>query len=151
MITKVISGGQTGIDEMGLSVAYELGITTGGTAPKGWRTEKGQNLELRDKYSLKESRSSSYEPRTEDNVEDSDGTVLFGDMGSPGSKLTIHLLKKYKKPYIENPTAEQLDQFIKDNYIYVLNVAGNRGSKTPTHLLLKYADILLKALKNNIL
>ena len=35
MIKKVISGGQTGIDKMGLMIAAILKIETGGTAPKG--------------------------------------------------------------------------------------------------------------------
>ena len=33
-VTKIISGGQTGVDTIGLQVAKELGIETGGTAPK---------------------------------------------------------------------------------------------------------------------
>ena len=40
-ITKVISGGQTGVDTIGLQVAKELGIETGGTAPKGFLRETG--------------------------------------------------------------------------------------------------------------
>jgi len=36
MVEKVISGGQTGVDRMGLEVAKELGIPTGGTAPPNY-------------------------------------------------------------------------------------------------------------------
>jgi Circularly permutated YpsA SLOG family len=38
MNLKIISGGQTGIDLMGLEVARELGLPTGGSAPKSFGT-----------------------------------------------------------------------------------------------------------------
>lgn len=127
-VTKVISGGQTGADRIGLEVAKELGIPTGGIAPKGYRTEDGSDASLRD-FGLLPSSSSNYADRTEQNVLNSDGTVLFGDMTSAGSKQTIAFLKKYSKPYIENPTSSELVDFLAHNYIRTLNVAGNRGSK----------------------
>ena len=40
-VPKIISGGQTGIDRMALELARELGLGTGGTAPKGYTTESG--------------------------------------------------------------------------------------------------------------
>jgi hypothetical protein len=40
---KVISGGQTGADLTGLEEAHKRGIPTGGTVPKGCRTESGSN------------------------------------------------------------------------------------------------------------
>ena len=43
---KIISGGQTGIDRMGLEVARELGLPTGGTAPKSYWTENGADPSL---------------------------------------------------------------------------------------------------------
>ena len=46
MIEKIISGGQTGIDQLALEIAIELGIETGGTAPPNFMTEDGVNLEL---------------------------------------------------------------------------------------------------------
>ena len=41
MIGKIISGGQTGVDQAALRAAKACGIPTGGWAPKGWRTEDG--------------------------------------------------------------------------------------------------------------
>jgi len=35
MITKIISGGQAGVDQAALEIATELGISTGGWCPKG--------------------------------------------------------------------------------------------------------------------
>jgi hypothetical protein len=45
-LLKIISGGQTSIDRMGLEVARELGLSTGGTAAKGYLTEKGADPSL---------------------------------------------------------------------------------------------------------
>lgn len=128
MVKKVISGGQTGADRIGLEIAKELGIETGGTAPKYFKTENGSDKSLKD-FGLVEDDSSDYNPRTEKNIIDSDGTVIFGNTKSAGSKLTIQLLKKHTKKYIENPTIEKLKEFIIENNIEVLNVAGNRASK----------------------
>ena len=54
MVTKIISGGQTGADMAGLVVAKEFGIETGGTAPIGWATEEGSKQELLESYGLVE-------------------------------------------------------------------------------------------------
>lgn len=147
-IAKVISGGQTGGDIGGLKGAKAAGIPTGGTAPRTYRTENGRNVELRDVYGLKESDYSAYPPRTEQNVIDSDFTVVFGNPNSRGCALTRKFCKKHDKPcfIIEfskmNEVEELHDvdavavaiQIIKDDLSYidkdelVLNVAGNRES-----------------------
>ena len=145
VVARVISGGQTGADRLGLEVAKELGIETGGVAPKGYKTEKGSDSSLKD-FGLTEDPSSSYNPRTEQNVKSSDATVIFGDVNSAGSKLTVSLLKKNNKPYIINPTAEQLSTFLKDNKVKVLNVAGNRGSKLSPSQIEEYKNTLRIAL-----
>ena len=44
MITKVVSGGQTGVDRAALDVAREQGIPSGGWCPKGRRAEDGSIL-----------------------------------------------------------------------------------------------------------
>lgn len=127
MLTKVISGGQTGVDRLGLDAAKEAGIETGGMAPRNYRTERGSDLSLKD-YGLTESISYGYTIRTRYNAIISDGTVLFGNLSSPGSLQTIQVCKKFNKPYLENPTCQQLVDWIQENRIYTLNVAGNRSS-----------------------
>lgn len=69
--------------------------------------------------------------RTAKNVKYSDGTVLFGNTSSPGSRLTIRLCKQYGKPCLTNPTIEQLRRWLEEYQIRILNVAGNRVSKNP--------------------
>jgi len=125
---KIISGGQTGVDQIGLEMARRHGIPTGGTAPLGFRTENGSQSEYLKSFGLVESQSVFYPIRTQKNVADSDGTVIFGNLRSAGSRLTIKCCREEKKPYIENPNSVQLLQWIRNHNIQVLNVAGNRAS-----------------------
>ena len=39
MVSKIISGGQTGVDRAALDVAIEMGIPHGGWVPKGRKAE----------------------------------------------------------------------------------------------------------------
>jgi len=129
MLIKLISGGQTGADYISLEVAEELGIPTGGTAPKGWRTENGPNPELGTRFGLVESYSVDYMPRTRDNVRDSAGTVIFDYHNSGGSIQTKNICVRLGRPYIINPDETALVQWLIGNNIDILNGAGNRGSK----------------------
>lgn len=126
---KIISGGQTGVDRIALEVASKLNIMCGGTAPKGYLTENGSDYSLAD-FNLKEHSSSKYPARTKSNVQESDGTVYFAtDTNSRGLKLTKKICIENNKPFILNPTADNLVMFVKKNNITCLNIAGNRGSK----------------------
>lgn len=142
---KIISGGQTGVDRMGLEVAKELGFDTGGTAPRDYRTETGNDPSLQS-FGLVTHSSRSYGPRTLINVVDSDGTVLFGDLSSPGSRATIRYCKAHNKPCIANPSVQGLLHFIRSRHIQVLNVAGNRASKLSPSWLFAYRATLRMAL-----
>jgi hypothetical protein len=137
MLKKIISGGQTGADVAGLDAAIKHGIAHGGAIPKGRLTEDGVLLE---KYHLQEMSTKSYPKRTEKNVVDSDGTVIFthGKL-TGGSLLTQKKAIEHDKPLIhldiDKITVEEaaglLKDFIQGNGILVLNVAGSRGSKDP--------------------
>jgi len=131
MITKIISGGQTGADQEGLEAGKILKLETGGVAPKGFRTETGSNPSLREVYGLTDHQDFNYRPRTIENVKNSNGTVWFGNENSPGGKLTINSCKKFGKPCIINPTKEAFIRWIDWNNIIVLNVSGNRESTNP--------------------
>lgn len=161
-VTKIISGGQTGVDTIGLQVAKELGIETGGKAPKGFLREKGIDNEDIASYGLEEitdeeqadytkrtDKKDPYTGRTELNVRNSDGTVYF-NVGSDTAGLiaTRRSAEEWNKPFIENPTAEELRQWIKDNNIKTLNVAGNRGSKLSKNN--KVAETIREALTGKI-
>lgn len=138
MLLKVISGGQTGADRAGLDAAKACGIPTGGWATKGYliQTYEGTNVSdpsLKD-LGLLEMPSKSYPPRTRQNVKDSDGTVWFGFGSSPGGKITLGECRKLNRPVIEfslrrKPNPFKLMDWLEENQIQVLNVAGNRVSK----------------------
>lgn len=130
-IVKIVSGGQTGADMGGLLAAKFLKIPTGGWAPRGFRTERGSHVALGTAYGLIEHPSSYYAPRTEANIHLADGTVLFGDMSSAGSHLTISLCQKLGSPYLTNPDEAALKAFIITHHAITLNIAGNRESVSP--------------------
>ncbi len=129
MIEKIISGGQTGADQGGLVAGSVLGLPTGGTAPPNFWTENGADYSLRD-YGLiaGDPDPKTYPLRTLANVRDSDGTLLVGDMDSPGSRMTIRTCTQWGKPYIANPTAVALRIWAGSHWVKTLNVAGNRES-----------------------
>jgi Circularly permutated YpsA SLOG family len=137
-LEKIVSGGQTGADRAALDVAIELGIPHGGWISKGRKTERGS---LAAKYQLKEIPTDSYPKRTEQNVIDSDGTLIISDGPlTGGSEYTRQMAERHEKPWIHADTnrvsieaAVQLVMaWINGNEIKVLNVAGPRSSKDPT-------------------
>lgn len=131
MLRKIISGGQTGADRGGLDAAIECCVEIGGTAPYKYMTEDGSDYSLKD-LGLVECAVSAYTYRTQMNVKDSDGTVLFMNVESSGSKKTIDYCLEFNKPIIINPESpEYLAKWMRDECIFVLNVAGNRESKSP--------------------
>lgn len=163
-LRKIISGAQSGVDMTGLEVAEESGLETGGTAATKFQQSiegdrKVYRPELREKYNLKEGKSTRrqgkygeyddpYYQRTIDNAQEADGTVWFGDPNSPGGKLTLGKVAQKGKPTpLVNPTVEELKQWLIDNEIEVLNVAGNREYKNPG-ISDKARQILKEALKD---
>lgn len=87
----VISGGQTGADRAALDAARHAGLPTGGYAPSRYWTERGPNASLAE-YGLKAGGSLFW--RTEQNVLQSDATVVFRTHTSPGSDLTVSLARR---------------------------------------------------------
>lgn len=144
LLTKIISGGQSGVDQAALQVAWELGYQTGGTAPQGYRTDEGPCLRLRDLYGLKESWSPGYRVRTIQNVQDADQTVWFGVTDSPGAVLTIGTARRLGKPILINPSVESLQKILQTSYpVRILNVAGNRKRTHPEAAELAAATLAL--------
>jgi hypothetical protein len=99
MLTKIISGGQTGADQGGLEAGRELGLATGGTAPYNYMTECGPQMAALQTYGLVAGKYDprTYPKRTEQNVKDADATVIFGNVNEVGSNLTFKLCIKHKK------------------------------------------------------
>ena len=145
MIKKIISGGQTGADRAALDVARKFGIPHGGWIPKGRKTEKGPLPEI---YKLKEMPTDSYEARTEQNVLDSDGTLIVARRKlTGGTDYTRHMTLKHKKQLLgidlnligHFDAASLAASWIKLQKVQVLNVAGPRASED-TQI---YADVVI--------
>lgn len=134
--TKLISGAQTGADRAALYWAIFRDIPHGGWCPKGRKAEDGK---IPPQYQLTETPSASYLQRTEWNVRDSDGTVIFTVAAelAGGSKRTADFAKKHGKPWLHlsgrgsYEPERLLLEFINANNIATLNIAGSRGSKEP--------------------
>lgn len=157
--TKIISGGQTGIDRLGLEVGKELGLETGGTTTPGYYTENGRDESLKDfgvteiSPELQAGRKGRefYLPRTEQNVLNSDGTVYFStDEDSAGRIATQRFAKQHNKPFLLNPTSQELAQWLVDNNTDTLNVAGNRGSKVSPEFDSQVRDTIRNAFSSPI-
>ncbi|MBN1546966.1 MAG: hypothetical protein JW902_09925 [Syntrophaceae bacterium] len=138
MLTKIVSGGQTGADIAALDFAMQHNISHGGWIPRGRLTEAGR---LPDRYCLKEMPKRSYAERTEQNILDSDGTLIVshGKL-TGGSLLTRQYAKRLKRPWLHidldryadvSDAADQVSRWLEEHAIRVLNVAGPRASKDP--------------------
>jgi len=80
MLDRVISGGQTGVDQAAWRAAKALGIPTGGSMTRAFQTEDGPRPEFAEMFGAVELGSVNYPARTRANVRDSDGTIWFGDV-----------------------------------------------------------------------
>ena len=84
MLDRVVSGGQTGVDQAGWRAARASGIATGGWMPEGFLTEAGPRPDFAGMFGAVEMPGGGYPERTRANVRDSDATIWFGDPDSPG-------------------------------------------------------------------
>src|SRR6478672_5575207 len=133
----IISGGQTGADRAALDFAIANGISHGGWCPRQRRAEDGV---IPAQYLLSETPSTHYSQRTEWNVRDSDGTVVFSIKAcvAGGTRLTSELAKRLGKPVLhlsrneaDAAAGEKLRAFVDERRIRTLNVAGPRASQEP--------------------
>jgi hypothetical protein len=133
----IISGGQTGADQAALDAAIALGLPYGGWLPKGRKTEQGP-LPLQ--YQLRELGSTRYRDRTEKNILAADGTLIFsfGPLAG-GSALTEALAIRHNRPFLhidftlieKERAAAQVETWLRDQGLEVVNVAGPRASNEP--------------------
>jgi hypothetical protein len=137
-VEQIISGAQTGADRAALDFAMEYGIEHGGWVPSGRTAEDGV---LDERYQVWELPSGGYPERTEKNVVSADATLILshGEL-SGGSLLTRQLAQTHGKPWLHIDlgraaafdAAIDINDWISENGIQVLNIAGPRASKDPT-------------------
>lgn len=165
-LTKIISGGQTGVDRAALKIAKLLGIPHGGWCPYKRNAEDGIiplefQLEELPAPSAEESidPNATYRMRTKLNVENSDGTLIIlknKPQQGTGTLHTIMMAKQLKKPYFIIKLADDssiidiaVNWIIKNN-IRTLNVAGPRETQEPGISAAAYS-ILEKLLNHRLL
>ena len=134
LLSKVISGGQTGVDRAALDAALAAGLHIGGWCPKGRRAEDGK---IPIAYPLQETPSPQYAQRTRWNVRDADGTLILTHQDpTGGTALTIHAAQRLHKPYrvmdlTIRPDPHDVAKWVSDTGMAILNVAGPRESTCP--------------------
>lgn len=145
MLTRVISGGQTGVDQAALRAAASLGIAIGGWCPPGRLSEQGVIPAQFPLVETPEERSERApdiprSQRTEWNVRDSDGTLLLcrGDLAQQdaGTRWTAECAVLYRKPLlVSDPAApnevQRVREWLTARRIATLNVAGPSESSCP--------------------
>lgn len=122
------------MDRGALNAAIALGVPHGGWCPAGRLAEDGR---IPDRYQLVEHASVDYADRTEQNVIDSDGTLILNrGRLKGGTQLTVHLAKRHVKPlyrvnFERPPPLQDVRRWLMEADVGVLNVAGPRESSHP--------------------
>ncbi len=137
MIRKIISGGQTGADRAALDTAIKFNMEHGGWVPAGRKSEDGVIPPV---YHMDEMPTDDHALRTEQNIRDSQATIIIarGPLEG-GSLLTRELALTLKKPLChidlddmdEFQAAMILQNFFRSHPVQVVNVAGPRASRDP--------------------
>lgn len=137
MLTKIVSGGQTGADRAALDACLESGFPCAGYCPEGRQAEDGV---IDDDYPLEEIAGGGYSARTRANVRVSDGTAIFyASEIRGGTQQTLQYCTRMGKPYelIDitvydvGSAGRALRAFVSRYDISTLNVAGPRQSSCP--------------------
>lgn len=144
MLRKLISGGQTGVDQAALRAARDCGLEIGGWCPPGRECETGI---IPPEFPLQETEQerSADAPdvprsqRTEWNVRDSDGTLVIGTGNAatdPGTAWAIKCAKRYGRPLLVSDLADpnaqhEVQEWLEQHRIVVLGVGGPAESGSP--------------------
>jgi hypothetical protein len=99
ILAQLRSGGQTGVDIASLRAAKSMGVPTGGTMPRGFKTLAGKKPEWAAEFGLTEDASAEYPPRTRANVRIADVTVrIAANFMTRGEVCTLKAIKDFGKP-----------------------------------------------------
>jgi hypothetical protein len=135
MLERIVTGGQTGVDQAAWRAARALGIATGGWMTRGFQTEDGPRPEFAQLYGAVELGSVNYPARTRANARDSDATVWLGNPDSPGGRTTLDACERLGRPVLEIldgfTRPSEVAAWIEAEEVRVLNVAGSRESRAP--------------------
>lgn len=139
MLSKIVSGGQTGVDRGALDAVLAMNFPCGGWCPENRMADDGV---IPDHYPVEILHDSGYRKRTRQNVMDSDATVIiYFDYIFPkgGTEQTLLECIRQNKPYIlmdavelsTERAAQKISSFVIEKQISVLNVAGPKAQHLP--------------------
>jgi len=142
--TRLVSGGQTGVDRGALIAAALQGFDHGGYCPLNRRAEDGQ---IPPEFPMEESESPDYLVRTRLNVQHSDATLVmtYEDEHrlTGGTRRTVEFCRAFENPFFvlslepgadkgwNLSAAKAVRAWLRFLEPQVLNVAGPRESKAP--------------------
>ncbi len=138
MIRKIVSGGQTGVDQAALDAAIAHGVDYGGWLPVGRRTENGP---LPARYRMNVLSFGGYPHRTRRNVLDSGATLIIANGPlTGGSALTAKIARSEGKPFMfvdltkfgKKESVVFVNEWLHKNRPEILNIAGPRASSDET-------------------
>jgi putative molybdenum carrier protein len=153
-LVKIISGGQTGVDQAALRAAKACGLAMGGWCPPGRACESGV---IPPEFPLQETKRERSpdapdvprSQRTEWNVRDSDATLVVRSSGAshseaateedqcdPGTNWTVQCAARYKRPLlvcdVDDPDApKKIQEWLGNLSISTLNVSGPSEGISP--------------------
>lgn len=133
-ISKIISGGQSGVDRSALDFSLQFNIDCSGWCPKGRMAEDGI---IPIKYPLIETKETEPIYRTIKNIEASDGTlIIYRKNLDKGSHQTLDYAQKIEVPVLlfdlsKLTSVDEIQNWIISNQINILNIAGSRESNSP--------------------
>ncbi|ALO15560.1 Putative molybdenum carrier [Salinivirga cyanobacteriivorans] len=142
-LKKILSGGQTGVDQGALKAAVDANFPYGGWCPPDESDETGAKTQ----FKLQPTPESSGElapdvprsQRTEWNVRDADATLVLSSkdlIKDAGTQFTIQAANHFNKPLlplaIEDPEKDRkLKEWLLKHNVEVLNIAGPPRSVAP--------------------
>lgn len=137
MLRKVVTGGQTGVDQAAWDVAIRLSLEQGGWVPEDGSNEDGP---IPSRYRFERLDRGGRDERTRRNVRDSDATLILSrGLPTGGSALTWEEARRMAKPVIvvdlgavdRGASVRRIRGFLREHRVGTLNVAGPPRSLDP--------------------
>ncbi|WP_084103707.1 YpsA SLOG family protein [Demequina sp. NBRC 110056] len=132
-VSRIISGGQTGVDRGALDAAIRAGVIHGGWCPaRGWAEDKPHHPGVLVDYpGLKPTVDADPATRTRFNVRDSHATlVLTGGAESAGTALAVASARELTRPVLVDEDVPGVLAWLDGlGSELILNVAGPRASE----------------------